>query len=526
MKYTKNINLPIYDGNDKFYESELNSANEKVDKAIGDIQETINKANLPDIAVSRDIKEITSQLADIEQQKANKNEVNLKRDKSIPIGLNDAGSDLLSAIQGGTTVNVLSIPRDYSVSSRKTTFMTTGKNLFDINAIKSNFILNSSGDEVPNELNIISDYTPIKSGEKVYLAYGDNVLSFNNRIVLYNSDYTKIETLSSFASGDTITNPNVAYFRTALTKTVAENKLMIGKQPFTVYEPFYNKLSNVKVEQLNIAGLEGLNTQDKTSLVNAINEVLRNVNQSSSESKRLHGKTIVCLGDSLMALSNFPDVIAIKTGATVYNCAFGGTRLARHPVVAYDSFSLYRLVDSIIGGNWSLQETYTSIEPPYEGILNTLKGVDFQSVDYIVINHGRNDQTGDVALGDINAPEDGYRFYGALKYVIRKLQSAYPHIKLIFVTPAWSARFGMNDTAPDTNSDVVANSEGKYLYDFADAMLNVSKKYHYPCYDFYRNSGVNEFNYQYYYYDGLHLTTPQGKEHWGNKFSSFILANV
>lgn len=81
---------------------------------------------------------IDSQLA----QKADKVYVDKnKRDKSVPIGLNDVGSDLLNAIQGDTNIEIQSIPRDGSVDPLKTDFIERSKNIFNKKDIVQGYVL-------------------------------------------------------------------------------------------------------------------------------------------------------------------------------------------------------------------------------------------------------------------------------------------------------------------------------------------------------------------------------------------------
>jgi len=62
-----------------------------------------------------------------------KDKVKGKRDKSQPVDLNELTPRTLAAIEGGegTSFNIESIPRDFSVTQQKTTFTKKGKNLFD-----------------------------------------------------------------------------------------------------------------------------------------------------------------------------------------------------------------------------------------------------------------------------------------------------------------------------------------------------------------------------------------------------------
>lgn len=83
---------------------------------------------------------VSQQLAEKAAKSDVDNALISKRDKAIPIGLNDADAELLGAIQnktGETTFNLLSEPRPGSVTPEKTTFLTDvyGTNLFDKTAV-------------------------------------------------------------------------------------------------------------------------------------------------------------------------------------------------------------------------------------------------------------------------------------------------------------------------------------------------------------------------------------------------------
>ena len=84
------------------------------------------------------------------------------------IQINDLSEDLFNALkESDPTFNLLAVPRDKSVTPVKTTFMETGKNLFNINDVKSGYSLNSYGDEVVSESNVISDYIPCLMGDVI-----------------------------------------------------------------------------------------------------------------------------------------------------------------------------------------------------------------------------------------------------------------------------------------------------------------------------------------------------------------------
>src|SRR5699024_7218476 len=121
----------------QFYESlveDINDLQENYQELLdtGVLQTNINtKLEALEEEYAPKLTEVTAQLA----QKANdvdvRHKLDQKRDKSTPVGLNDIGNDLATAIQGGTTVSVESIPRDDSVTMDKISFKKKSTNLYN-----------------------------------------------------------------------------------------------------------------------------------------------------------------------------------------------------------------------------------------------------------------------------------------------------------------------------------------------------------------------------------------------------------
>ena len=163
------------------------------------------------------------------------------------IQINDLSEDLFNALkESDPTFNLLAVPRDKSVTPGKTTFMETGKNLFNINDVKSGYSLNSYGDEVVSASNVISDYIPCLMGDVISASHdpsGTRITLNGFRIVVYDSEFNKLEVLSSFSSGDSINVSGARYFRVNLSKDIAENKLQIEKGSVSSYEEYTVKFN-------------------------------------------------------------------------------------------------------------------------------------------------------------------------------------------------------------------------------------------------------------------------------------------
>lgn len=247
-----------------------------------------------------------------------------------------------------------------------------------------------------------------------------------------------------------------------------------------------------------------------------------NGNNSGSAS-HLADKKIVFLGDSMTELGQYPEIVQQRTGATVYNCGFSGTRMSQH-ATNYIDFSAISLADAIATGDWTKQDTANTTLNFSN--YNTLKNIDWTTVDYLSIFYGTNDWagtigTGSVTLGD-ETSTDKNTFYGAISYVVDKILTAHPHIKIMMITPTYRSRISPGD---GLNSDDNPNRNGDMLVDFVDAIKYRAEQAHVPTLDLYRNSGINKWTVDEYTSDGLHPSIPEGKELIGDKVASYMLSN-
>lgn len=223
---------------------------------------------------------------------------------------------------------------------------------------------------------------------------------------------------------------------------------------------------------------------------------------------RFSGKKMVCFGDSITgnysAPTDYPSVIAEMTGMTVYNCGFGGCRMAIHSLVNFDAFSMCRLADAIVSGDFTVQDNAVAAGADIANLqehLNTLKTMDWASVDYISIAYGTNDIQGGVGIDNAEIALNRNTYIGAFRYSIKKIMTAYPHIKILVMTPMY--RF-YTDTGEDSDSTLYGGD--KHFVDWVDALIEASKEMKLPCIDMYRTLCINKYNRGLYfpYNDGTH----------------------
>lgn len=235
------------------------------------------------------------------------------------------------------------------------------------------------------------------------------------------------------------------------------------------------------------------------------------VDTTGSQYPAIAGKNIVHFGDSLTEFGTYHEIIAAISGATTTSIGFGGCRMANVPPehfrYKYNEMSMVSISRSIKNNDFTaLEQTANDLKindnDDNTAQVQRLKAVDFNTVDYITIMYGTNDYTSLVPLGSKNSNQDT-DFNGAINEVIENIQTTYPHIKILFLTPTWRSRM---DNGDGKESDTNANSLGHYLIDYVDSILERADNFKLMKHDLYRNSGINKYTTAYYQTDGLHLT--------------------
>ncbi|MBQ5607874.1 MAG: SGNH/GDSL hydrolase family protein [Oscillospiraceae bacterium] len=227
----------------------------------------------------------------------------------------------------------------------------------------------------------------------------------------------------------------------------------------------------------------------------------------------LWGKTIANFGDSIFGNARPPlDVstfLANNTGATVYNCAFGGCRMAEH-TGHLDAFSMYRLAYAIANNDYFLQDdalNYDDRVSYAEETLALIKSIDFANLDILTIAYGTNDFTSSMAIDNKDNLLDTTTVCGALRYSIETLLTAYPNLRIFVLLPTY--RFWVdanNGNAFVNDSETYTNNRGKTLAEYSTAITEAAKAYNLPVIDNYTELGINKLNrYQYFSMaDGTH----------------------
>lgn len=295
------------------------------------------------------------------------------------------------------------------------------------------------------------------------------------------------------------------------------------------YTEYYNPSKQEDISHATFtAKIDGYLYIQKNTAYNFTQGVQQTVYVSAAEKlSPLTNKKIVCFGDSIFG--NFrdtnlddvsiPKMVEKRTFASVYNCGFGGCRMAEHPTSYWDAFGMHSIADSIASGDWSVQEQAIKdgvsagagypFETYFAESLNVLKNINFEDIDIIVIAYGTNDFSGNVTET---------QFKTALSHSIETILKAFPHLKILVVSPMW--RWYENENIY-IDSDTKENSNGNTLIDFVDWCKLEADIYHLPYIDTYRNLGINKLNRLTYFAanDGTHPITA-GRELRANLIST------
>lgn len=159
---------------------------------------------------------------------------------------------------------------------------------------------------------------------------------------------------------------------------------------------------------------------------------------------------MVAFGDSVLGLFRGEDGITAQVGnlldKSFYCAGFGGTcvsRLDRENRLDYgkDSLSLAALTKAVLMDDFGPQQTVFLKEAStdyFEETVDGLERIDFDAVEFVMIEHGLNDFYAGVPLRNEEDPMDEYTFAGALRSSLESLRKVNPDMRIVLVTPTYT----------------------------------------------------------------------------------------
>lgn len=178
--------------------------------------------------------------------------------------------------------------------------------------------------------------------------------------------------------------------------------------------------------------------------------------------------TIVVFGNAPFAddrnsKDSLANIIAEMSGATIYNCAVTGSFLASLPY-DYESaepmniFNFYWLchlaTGNLVDKNFheGMERLGDNAPPEAQEVYDTIKSIDFSQVDVIAVMYDASDYLAGHPMYSDENPTDIDQFTGNLEAGIQLLQSAYPHIRIIVMSPPYA--YAVEDDGSYVSSDI------------------------------------------------------------------------
>ncbi|MBP5222041.1 MAG: hypothetical protein J6Z35_02625 [Lachnospiraceae bacterium] len=172
------------------------------------------------------------------------------------------------------------------------------------------------------------------------------------------------------------------------------------------------------------------------------------------------------LADDRDSENNLANIIARKSGSTVYNCSVGGSYLTSRSTFVKDNdtgldvYNFYWLILSLVCRDnddvnyftWLRENPAATILPETDYVEQTLMTIDMNTVDTICIFYDGSDYLAGSSFNNGAKANDICSFTGNLEAGLDELQEKFPHIRIIVMSPTYA--FGIDDNGEYISSDI------------------------------------------------------------------------
>lgn len=238
--------------------------------------------------------------------------------------------------------------------------------------------------------------------------------------------------------------------------------------------------------------------------------------------------TILCLGNSILTdgegENTFTEQLAKETGAEVYNGGFPFSRIGARNLTysgdyMRDAFSLPYVAKSICEQDFSQLDYAVSFEqdPGFAAGVNTLKSLDYNKIDTIVIMYDATDYTEGTAVENPKDPYEITTYTGALRTALKNITETYPYIRIIVMSHTYAHSLDNDGNFMDGDTTDLGNGAlPHYLVKEVDVAIEMGVS----IIDNYYGT-INEDNYQDYMTDYLHCND-KGREVLAKRLAELI----
>lgn len=221
--------------------------------------------------------------------------------------------------------------------------------------------------------------------------------------------------------------------------------------------------------------------------------------------------TILCLGNNPFTDergdTGLCAMIADKTGAVVYNCAFPDSSAAckypnYNPEYTRDHFNLYYVVECFRNNEFTAINSIANDEPDprYMESVDVMKTVDMDKVDVVLIMYDSTDYNMGTPSDNPDNPYDVTAFTGGLRTAIRNIQTTWPYIRILVMSHTYAQYMDEDGKLQNgTLTDLGNGTLNHYLVKESEAVLDCGVSF----IDNYYGT-INEGNYEDYMSDYMH----------------------
>ena len=388
---------------------------------------------------------------------------------------------------------------DGSILPEKTNFIRFGKNLFNkLTVTEGKYVNYTTGNLSANAAYHVSDFIPIQPNT-VYTR------SFGHQLAFYTSGKTYI---SGVYSDATVTSPeNAAYARMGLEVALLDTFQFEEGAAKTAYEEHHYLVGNT------LGGVPVYATQ------------------KGYVKSKLSGKVMANFGDSITKIG-YSSYIQTETGMTVHNFGLSSQRWAYANEGEKEKYGMYAIANAIATGVWTVPESLVpgGVFDEQIATIARIKAVDFDDVDFVTIALGTNDFTSGTTLTDSEDLYDTATLPGAIRYAVKTLLTAYPHLTVMLLTPIYRFWVDVDGTTIIDDSDV--HTIGGYqLPAMVSKIIEIGAELKLPAVNMYSELGINAHNRIYWFaytttgvYDGIHPRNAATLEKMGNKVAGALLS--
>ena len=220
--------------------------------------------------------------------------------------------------------------------------------------------------------------------------------------------------------------------------------------------------------------------------------------------------TILCLGNNPFTDERgergLAEQIAAKTDSVVYDCAFPDSSAAcryptYNPEYTRDHFNLYYVTECFRNNEFTAISSIAGDEPDprYMETVETMKTVDMNNVDIILIMYDSTDYNNGTPSDNPDNPYDVTAFTGGLRTSINNIKNTWPYIRIVVMSPTYAQHEDDDGTLHNgTITDLGNGTLNHYLVKESEAVLDCGVSF----VDNYYGT-INEANYKEYMTDHM-----------------------